>query len=471
MINLFLRVTAFTQSLNGSGVDLSALLQVLMHTSYGYLWLARVLLLGIAISILLWQRRRQQRAEGTVALRKALRLDHLPEIAVSPQAARFQARVTGAVVASSTSTTRNTTVALPRSNSGELSETALPPSPSRIPFGWLVLAGLLLLTLVLSNEIVQLTTLPLSAGIFLWLSLVAQAVWLGTLAYLGITFLPVLPVLEPDHHVEILITVLKRSLPFLCSAVGVLLVSELFLSEATLQTPAQLLDTPYGMALLIRGILLLLACLLTGWLLCFLLPGLQRQAVLLPVVQADLPARRARKFALEKTVGTIRGVLRVVAALTAGSLLCVALMDFFAPPVVFPAINYAALVNSQVASSGSSSAGASLQTLQTQQAGGLSATLQTLPAHVGMTNTVIVTLSDAQGQPVSNASITLHITMQTMDMGETSSMLENRSNGVYIAVLQAGQTLSMAGPWTFQAVIAWPGHTSVQMVFHITMTT
>jgi hypothetical protein len=83
----------------------------------------------------------------------------------------------------------------------------------------------------------------------------------------------------------------------------------------------------------------------------------------------------------------------------------------------------------------------------------------------------VLTLTDAQGQPVSDATVTLRADMQIMNMGEISATIQSHSgSGVYVAVFKVGQTLNMEGLWTLQAGIIWPGHTSVQMTFQVTIT-
>src|SRR5712691_10452998 len=48
VITLILRTTALTQTLGGSGINLSILGQLMLGTNYGHLWLLRVALIGVA---------------------------------------------------------------------------------------------------------------------------------------------------------------------------------------------------------------------------------------------------------------------------------------------------------------------------------------------------------------------------------------------------------------------------------------
>lgn len=475
-INLVLRTTTFTSAADNGGLHLTTLSQIVLHTTYGWLWLARVTLLTLALLLLAWTIYRHRQSPGSPPgsalsksslrlkqLRQQARADTTQEPFVrpasSPQPARSQARVTDAIGTS-----------LPAQTKASRPSEATTPVEAHAPATWRMLvdcalAGLVMLSLALSNEITQLATLPASAGLLTWLGLIAQGIWFGCLAYLGLVIVPLLSHVEPDRYSENLAHLLKNALPWLLPAIGVLLVSELFLSEATIHTPMQFLNDAYGRSLFVRDALLLLMLLVTSYTLFFLLPRLQRQAVLLPVVNADLPAPRARKVALERTARAIRQALRTLVSLAAAALLCLALMNFFAPPVVFPNIDYGALVNAantttQPATSSS----------QTQQVGGLKVTLQVVPARAGATNTVLLTLSDIQGKTVSNAVVKLSVNMQIMDMG-TSSVTLPGGSPVYTASFTPDKAFAMAGPWVVQIEVNRPGQQTVHFTFQVLIAT
>jgi hypothetical protein len=75
--------------------------------------------------------------------------------------------------------------------------------------------------------------------------------------------------------------------------------------------------------------------------------------------------------------------MRMVAWLGGGVLLCVALMAFFAPPIVLPAL--ASPSNTTALSP------LSARNMQTKQVGDLSVTLLVLPARIRYANTLIIT--------------------------------------------------------------------------------
>lgn len=477
-IELILRATSFTQALGNGGMGFDVVVQFALSTNYGRLWLARMLLLLLALLFYWTGNVRRQPAHPALVTpipsRASKRFGQLrqqarpasgpaPSTFAIPAFMRAQARISGSVA--SVSPTRGSGASLPRITTNlALDETAVPEPSNWQVIGWLVLSGLIILTLVLSSEILNLTPLPVSAGIFSWLALAAQAAWFGPLAYLGLVLLPMLPTADPDHHAETLVTILKRALPWLLASLGVLLVSEVFLAEATIQAPAQLLSDSYGRALLVRALLLLLMLIFTGYLLFFLLPSLQRQTILLPVVNAEMPARRARRFALEKTERLVKRLLDALSGLAAVTLICLALMHFFAPPVVFPNVDYRALVK-QPATSSNPPAPVS----QAQQAGNLSVTLRLDPARAGVPNTLVLTLSDAQGKAVSDATVKLLINMQIMDMGEVNATMRGSSSG-YSATFSAGQAFIMGGIWVVQVEIDRSNQPPVHLTFQVLIT-
>ncbi len=474
LINLVLRSTSLTQTLGGSGLDLNALTLFILRTSYGYLWLVRACLLLIAL-FFLWREgyRKHQNQHANHPLqthahwnqnRQSTRQEISPDAPATPSIRTQQIRVTGAMVTNATAN-RGTTAALPRitttivvETEASIRATSLWSQPGR-----LLLVGLVILTLTLSQEIKQLVPLPVSASVFLWLSLVTLGIWGGSATYFGLSILPILQLTEPDHHTEHLVIVLKRAIPLWLSAIGILLVSDLFINEATIQQAAQFITTSYGLALLMRDSLVVLTACFTGYILFLLLPHLQRQTVLLPVVDAELPAKRARKHELEKTQYITRRMLHIVTALVASMLVCTALMNFFAPPLVFPNVNYAAEIATE--NSGTNQFPAP----QVQQVAGLQITLQALPARVGVDNTLILNLRDIQGGAITDATVKVQINMDIMNMGTASATLSDAS-ATYSTLFKASQTFTMAGAWTVQVTILRPHQTTVQTLFKINVT-
>jgi methionine-rich copper-binding protein CopC/putative copper export protein len=438
LISLILRSTQLTQAMNVGWVDLSALGYILFETNYGYLWLIRFVLLLIALCFLWWTNRtrgsknraRQARLKGTnlSQLRQRVTED------LSSQKKEAPAR-------------ENTAI---RSTSAKV-----------YTFLWLLLAGLILLTFALSRDAVALAHAPVSTLVLEWLHLAARCIWLGGLAYLGYALLPLMPVVEPDRHSGILTLLLRRFHPLLLGSLGVFLVSGMYLTETSISNTQQLITDPYGRTLLVEGILVATMMLLSAYALFILHPKFTRQAMLLHVVNAELPARRARQTALDHMTRNLKRAFITQSWLGTGVLLCAALMAFFAPPIVFPAINY-----TQSSNGASSTTNPATLNVQTQVVGNLSITLQVLPGQIHYANTVIVTMKDLRSsKPVVDADVKLSINMALMNMGTTSAAIKGNSP-TYIAVFDQ-HTLSMPGAWYIKLSIQRPNQAPVEALFTV----
>jgi len=435
IITLILHTTQLAQALNGSGITIAAMGQILTQTFYGYLWLLRLALIACAMGLLWWATRQR----GYInLLRRSRSRSKLGQI---------RQRVTQELSPTKTAPLAEESVARQRGLSRHYTITSL------------VLAGLILLTLALTADAAQVAQPHISAIIFDWLYLTARCIWLGGLTYLGYMLLPLLSMVEPDHNAEVLTTLLRRYHPWMLGAVGVLLVTGLYEVESSLSNAQQWLSDPYGRTLLVECILIAAMILLSGVALFILRPKLTRQAVLLPVVNAELPARRARQSALGQTARSLKLILSVVSWLGAAVLLCAALMAFFAPPIVFPNIDYKQ--SAQVVST----APATTSTTQTQQVGDLTITLQVLPGHPGSTNTMTVTITNTNdGHPVTNAQVQMSINMQLMDMGTTQASLKG-GNPRYTVTFNSQTTFTMPGLWDINLRIQQPGQEPQQVTF------
>src|SRR6266700_532852 len=297
---------------------------------------------------------------------------------------------------------------------------------TRYTFVLLTLACLILLTLALSEDVTQLAQAHVSAVILDWLFLVAQGVWFGGAAYLGFVLLPLLPTFEPELHARSLVTLIQRYTPLIAGSIVVLFVS--------------------------------------AYTLFFLTPQLRRQVMLLHVVNAEMPARRTRQAALERNERRLKVTTRSLAYLGAGVLLCAAFMSFFAPPIVFPAIDYTNGSSTNTAPSTTNT-----QVIQTKHTGNLTVSLQVIPARVGYDNTVIVTLSDSNGNPITDAQVQININMVTMNMGTASATIKSR-DPTYVAVFNKDETFSMPGLWDIALKIQRPNQPPVQVSFQVTLT-
>ncbi len=472
IINLVLRSTLLSQLQNGPGIDPTSIRAILFQTSYGYLWLIRVGLILCALAFSWWTTRTVYVTRKSRAFR-TIRAQHKGEAAAAPASMSSRYRQLRLELEDELNTSQDKDVEDQGRNSrgirAKLSGgTVLESSPStsrRHAVIWLILAALIVLTIAFSSDTAQLAQAHVTAIVLNWLYLLTQAAWLGGAAYLGFILLPLLPGIEPETYGTLLVNVLRYYVPLLLAALVVLLLSGLFTIETTISSPDLLLSDPYGRTVLVALLLLTLMLIFTAYSFFHLLPGLRRQVVLLPVVNADLPVRRARRSALEQSVSSLKRAMHILSALGAGVLLCAALMIFYAPPIVFPPLPTSSNVNS---ANGSTS---STPGVQTQTADNLVISLEVLPAHVNTTNSVIVVLKDSNGNPVSNARVQISTNMQLMDMGTASKLVQGQNgNPVYTATFSPDEAFSMEGPWVIDLVIQQPGQAQVRAQFFVALT-
>jgi hypothetical protein len=253
-------------------------------------------------------------------------------------------------------------------------------------------------------------------------------------------------------------------MPLVLGSIAVLLVSGLFLAETSLSGVQQLITDPFGRALLVKIVLITLMLLLSGYALFFLGPQLHRQVILLPVVNAEMPARRTRQSTLEQGERRLIRTMRSLSYLGAGVLLCAALMSFFAPPIVFPATDHAS--NTSGTSTSSTLSTTNTQAIQTKQVGNLTVSLQVSPARVDYDNTVIVTMNDSGGNPITDAQVQISINMEIMNMGTARATIKGGSP-VYITTFGKDVTFSMFGAWDVVLKILRPNQAAVQVTFQV----
>jgi hypothetical protein len=153
--------------------------------------------------------------------------------------------------------------------------------------------------------------------------------------------------------------------------------------------------------------------------------------------------------------------MKSLAYLGVGALLCAAFMSFFAPPIIFPAIKYTNGSGTNTPSSTTDT-----QVLQTKQIGNLTVDLKVTPARVGLDNTVIVTMNDSKGTPITDAQVRITINMLAMDMGIASATIDG-GNPTYTAIIKKGESFSMPGLWNITLNIQRPNQATVQVSFQV----
>src|SRR5947209_8367934 len=142
----------------------------------------------------------------------------------------------------------------------------------------------------------------------------------------------------------------------------------------------------------------------------------------------------------------------------AAVLVCTSLMSFYAPPIVFPAITY---TNPPIQNAAGNA--------QTKQVGNVSITLQVLPGKIGVSNSIIVILTDSNGNPITDARVLLDTNMVIMDMGTAHATID-KGSPVYIATFNKAEAFSMAGVWDIEVSVQRAGQAGVKTVFQVTVT-
>lgn len=449
-IALFLRTTQLAQ-LQQQDFTLNLLFSLLRSSTYGTLWLARIILLLIALALLYVTTHHKKRKPQTgssetneqpAKIHNSIRLrttqEGLTNLTTQPPATTK--RVTKKLVLNEDRSDR-----LPSLRHTRVS---------------LLIVLLLTLTYVFTSPAAQVLQPHLSALVFEWLYLLAQAVWFGGFAYLGYILLPVFSTTTLDNNAETLIALLRRFTPFILTGISVLLVSMLFLGDASISDPQQFINDPYGRTLLVQIVLVVIMALISAYILLVKIPKLTHQARQLPVVDAELPTRRARQAALGNTRQRLRTMTNIIALLGMAVILCVTLLAFFAPPIVFPDISYANPSASTPADNTNTT------TAQTRQVGNLTVTLQLLPGRVNHDNTLLMTLTDSNGTLVTDARVAITTNMEAMDMGIDNVTL-NSGNPAYTLLFNKSSAFSMAGLWDIKLVITQPGQPLVQGTFPV----
>ncbi|HEV2661233.1 MAG TPA: hypothetical protein VGU68_11570, partial [Ktedonobacteraceae bacterium] len=444
LVSLILRSNRLSQQVSSTGFDFTTLSQLLVNTNYGHFWLVRISLIACAMGLLYWTGSKQAQKPAPEPPRPVNR--------------------TGPLRITQDLRTNNTGSLVKERVEIEAPSPVLPTTTQRYLTIWLLLAGLIVLTQSLSSEAAQVLQPHISAIVLDWLYRAALGIWFGGVAYLGYIVLPLLPRVELEHRAETVALLLRRMVPYLLVGIGTVLLSALFSAEASLSNGQQLFDDPYGRTLFVQLSLLALALLLSLYALFALRSRFTHQALLLPVVNAEMPARRTRQSALDQTWDRLKRVLNVQTWLAAGILLCGSLLSFYAPPIVFPNITYSnppAVVQATPT--------ASIAPTQTQRIGGLSLALQVLPGRAGQANTVTLAIADSKGSPVTNARVNLSVNMQIMDMGIAHKTV-NGGHPTYSATFDKSASFAMAGLWVIHVSIQRPGQPLVQTTFQTNLT-
>lgn len=252
--------------------------------------------------------------------------------------------------------------------------------------------------------------------------LLAASTWAGGVVALAWTALPFARARDAAESVALARAVRRFSLVAL-ACVAIVVATGAFQSFQRLVLPQDLVETPYGLALLAKIVLLALTVALGALNLLVFGPRLARAAA----------PERARTGLIRGTAaesGLLALVLAASGALTA-----------FAPPAQASAAAYD----------------------ETQHAGGLRLQLLVPTAQPGRNRYVLRVREGLR--PVTEAQrVALRFTMVEHDMGESELVAEQRAPGEYVA---QGSPTAMFGTWRIETIVRLAGRDDVRTVFSV----
>jgi copper transport protein len=251
-----------------------------------------------------------------------------------------------------------------------------------------------------------------------WLHLAATSAWVGGIWYIAAALLPSIRQASPVERGRVLESMLPLFSPIAFTAIGVLTLAGIFNTDVHLTSLSQFVTTGYGLALLVKLILVATMLVLSAWHVWRVRPRLSRA----------LARNRATAAAGERVqalVTRLEGLLRAEAALGVGVVACVAVMGLLGGSL-----------------NTLHSTGGQPIVLKQNTAGGYSIQLAIAPVQIG-TSTATVTVKDASGRVVEGA-VSIDSTMLDMPMGtQTNALAFSRDTSDYDGTVE----FLMAGRW------------------------
>jgi putative copper export protein/methionine-rich copper-binding protein CopC len=374
--------------------------------------------------------------------------------------------------------------------------------PGQLVAGWrhrssvgraeLVLAVLLLLAFALSGHAASVPTNIFFPAIAVdVLHLLGDAAWLGGLFYIGVVLVPAIASLPLRRRARFLALGLPQFGALAILSAVVLAATGSVNATIRMTSFAQLITTAYGRTLAIKIELFLVMVAISAYHAFWLRPRLAQALVATPETQAAAETTPETESALVGTVGAagathapaqepippadgvprgtggartdadiprpgradadvrglavrLEGWLRREAIIGVAVLLCVALLGAYAGTLA------AAPAGPPPSTSGAGGPFVS----QPQRAGAYSVVLKVTPATFGP-NTFTALVTDAQGRPLTGATVLAQTTSLDMDMGSENIELKERPNA---AGSYSGQgDLTMGGNWGVAIKVLAPG--------------
>jgi putative copper export protein/methionine-rich copper-binding protein CopC len=299
------------------------------------------------------------------------------------------------------------------------------------------------------------------------LHLLANAAWIGGLLYIGVVLLPTLNRQSSHEWADMLASGLPRFSVVAITSVILLAATGSFNTTVHLTSLQQFWTTLYGRTLIVKISIFVLMIGISAYHAFLLRPRLSHALAETKTVHEDLVSvateqvqgaaptvptregdttdanpshlRNESTLTRKETISSHTVILgksmerwlRLEGMLGAIVLLCVALLGAFAGSLTAP-------------TSSNTSSQPSGPVSQTKTVNGYTITLKVTPATFG-TNTFIVIVKNAQGQPETGAAVSINTTMLDMDMGTETTQLQADPKQAGTYSQQAD--LTMAGHW------------------------
>lgn len=302
-----------------------------------------------------------------------------------------------------------------------------------------------------------------------WLHLLAAALWVGGMLYLATTYLPVIQRLPMTERARNLLTILPYYSPLALAGVVVLALTGPLSATFRFTSWDQLFSTAYGRTLIVKILLVGGLIITSAYHVGLLRPRLRKELKKYALAVERLYTTRATAGAeessraeklisrqVEMRQGRLAGktqhlmkILRWEPVLGVGVLICVGLMNVFGGTLV------PAGAAQQPPPTGGTNAGQPLhQTVATSDKK-FSVTLDINPNRFGSNLFTVTVVDTPTGKVTTNVGVALYTTMLDMDMGTDSVNLLPDGKGHF----SANGDLSMGGHWQVRIQIRTPDQT------------
>lgn len=280
-----------------------------------------------------------------------------------------------------------------------------------------------------------------------WVHLVATVAWLGGLAAFALAVRPALAARPEPARLEVLARAVPRFSTLALVSVEALILTGLYATWAQVPSPAALVDTGYGLALLAKLGLIAVTLGLAAVNLLVLRPRLRAAARSNPHPLLDAGALVRR---LTRTVGG-EALLGLAILATVGVLTALPPARQAAPAVATAAGASAPQASSQPAATLAQNAGPTLVTL-------------TLDPALPGTNQVVVNLQDPTGNPITDARV--RVRARPGSGSGASAVTEMEAvDGRFRATV----VLAPAGAWQLEVLVTLPGQPEAAAPFDVTV--